>query len=71
MLSVRKIRANVKVKNKFENKKNRIPRLSLFEYSKFWNSNLSVVLHLVVPNFDPRPSKQMTDYCFTRVKAVS
>ena len=36
---------------KFENK-NRTT-LSLFSYSKFWNSEISVVLHLVVPNIDP------------------
>ena len=30
-------------------------RLSLFLYSKFRNSELSAVLHLVVPNIDPHP----------------
>ena len=32
-----------------------ITHLSLFQYSQFWNSEISVVLHLVVRNFDPHP----------------
>ena len=34
-------------------KKNRVTRLSLFQHSKFQIFEISAILYLVVPNFDP------------------
>ena len=34
-----------------------ITHLSLFQYSQFWELEISVALHFVVPNFDPHPFK--------------
>ena len=56
ILSVWTIQTDVNIRNKFENKKNRVTRLSLFQYSKFRIFEISAVLHLVVTNFDPHPS---------------
>ena len=53
--NINKVRIKRKNKKKIENKKIEITRLSLFQYSKFRNSEISTVLHLVVPNLLPQP----------------
>ena len=50
-MSVRIIQTNVKIKNKFENRK---IELLDFRYFNTQNFEISAVLHLIVPNVDPQ-----------------
>ena len=55
ILSDRTVETDVNIRNKFENKKNWVTWLSLFQHSKFRIFEISAVIHLVVLNFDPYP----------------
>ena len=60
----------VKMKNKIRKQQYRITHLSLFQNSFFSNSEISVVLHLVVLNFHPHPSYKNYKNKFTQVYPI-